>query len=253
MITSALFALATATCVWAGPTLSPSSDIPRRALSLSSRYEGTSYTNWFPTINGPTGSAGQKFQESVDNGASWQNNARNMPLDGQSTVGYRLKNNPQSSFIAKNTLASDSHVWLTYNSHNFDYVFGLYDNDAWIFTDFSKKPTQPITAGEWVPIPMSGDVMLDNSGQCAVGLYNATVFYKDGSTPRIVHSGHGQDERIKFHIDDVYNVDNITLSFGPTITPGSAPVLVAKYDSAEKAPLVTANLHVFGGFCDVDD
>jgi hypothetical protein len=135
MITSALFALATATCVWAGPALSPSSDIPRRALSLSSRYEGTSYTNWFPTISGPTGSAGQKFQESVDNGASWQNNARNMPLDGQSTVGYRLKNNPQSSFIAKvsenshlilldvediqqNTLASDSHVWLTYNSHN---------------------------------------------------------------------------------------------------------------------------------------
>jgi hypothetical protein len=52
-------------------------------------------------INGPTGSAGQTFETSLDNGVSWKAGADSMPLDAQSVVGFRKANEQASAVIVK--------------------------------------------------------------------------------------------------------------------------------------------------------
>jgi hypothetical protein len=59
------------------------------------------WTNMEATTSGPTGAAGQTFEMTIDNGASWQNNARNMPLGAGSTVGFRRTGDNSTSVIHK--------------------------------------------------------------------------------------------------------------------------------------------------------
>jgi hypothetical protein len=37
----------------------------------------------------------------VNNGKTWTGNARNMPLGGKATVGFRASSSPETAFIAK--------------------------------------------------------------------------------------------------------------------------------------------------------
>jgi len=235
------------------PTASSSGS---EGLHLDRRFQR--WTNWRVTLNAPSGSTGDVFEMSVDNGVSWQANARNMPLGPQSTVGFRRKDDPDSAFIAKNTLPSGVTHWLTEESGGSPYNLGLYDNDASISVDFSKSPAEPVTPAQSIPIPMSADVLLENAGRCDPGDYTATVFFKDGSAPQVYHTVYDEeieDTAMEFHIDEFHRVSNVTLSFGTgtAVYPGPNAPLVAQYASAQKAPLITSNVHIFGGFCDNDD
>jgi hypothetical protein len=57
-------------------------------------------------INGPSGSAGQAFETTLDDGVSWKAGADSMALDAQSVVGFRKANEQDSAVIVKVSHAS---------------------------------------------------------------------------------------------------------------------------------------------------
>jgi hypothetical protein len=73
--------------------------------ALASVVSGTpakrDWTTLSTILDGPIGAANQTFQMTVDNGKTWTGNARNMPLGGKATVGFRASNSPETAFIAK--------------------------------------------------------------------------------------------------------------------------------------------------------
>jgi hypothetical protein len=123
-----------------------------------------------------------------------------------------------------------------------DEIFGVWDDSVDITPDFTQSPIVPFTPGEWVPIPLSADVTVVNAGHCRLGVYNMTVFYKDDSAPLLVSaSGNPFDPEMQFHIEDMYTVKNMTLSFGPIIYPGTPdqPLFVQylSVDHGEYSPM----------------
>jgi hypothetical protein len=113
------------------------------------------------------------------------------------------------------------------------------DTNTYIFTDFTKPPEQAVTPGEWYPIRVSASLDEANGGGCKVPHLNATIFYRDGSTPLTVPSvvnerGH---HTVRYNIDDLFAVKNITFSFGkkkrPVIVPADQSPYLAQYTSAE--------------------
>jgi hypothetical protein len=121
------------------------------------------------------------------------------------------------------------------------YNFAILDLDPFIFADFSKSPAQPVTPGEWTPIPMSADLWLTNDGHCDVGSYNATFSYKDGTPPLVLWAD--SDQAIHYYIADLWAVSNITLSFGPVMYIQDRASLLANYSSAEHGTYGLESLH----------
>jgi hypothetical protein len=117
------------------------------------------------------------------------------------------------------------------------YHYGLYNNDIWIFTDFSK-PALTNTSDTWVSMPMSGDFQVENDGHCDLPNYNATVHYKSwtGRAPRthVYTPGH---DKLKFSIPDMHVVANVTLSFGGVLHSGIKSPIMMKYADASKGQL----------------
>jgi hypothetical protein len=51
---------------------------------------GVGWVNEGVTTSGPTGMANLTFEMSIDNGETWKDDARSMPLGAGSTIGFRL-------------------------------------------------------------------------------------------------------------------------------------------------------------------
>jgi hypothetical protein len=214
------------------------------------------WTGWGATIYVPTGKDDIGYQQSSDNGTTWKSNLKTSRLQSVQTVGYRVKGQPETAFIARNPGAFTH--WLEYD-YNDDYRLGLYNEDGDVYTDYSKSPVTPITPGEWIDIPLSADVSLNNDGHCDVDVptpYTTTVYFKDSTITPLVFTGSGaiRQDPLQFHIDDLLAVKNITVDFAnAAIYPGDQAPFQAKYVSATEAPLVTGHINIFGGFCDEDD
>jgi hypothetical protein len=71
------------------------------ALALASTALAWGGVNMETTNSGPTGAAGQTFEMTIDDGATWQDDARNMPLGADSTVGFRLTGDNSTSVVHK--------------------------------------------------------------------------------------------------------------------------------------------------------
>jgi hypothetical protein len=111
------------------------------------------------------------------------------------------------------------------------YHYGLYNNDIFLSTDFSK-PAHTNVSGQWVPVPMSAEVKVSNDGHCVLSSYNATVHYKSwtGRAPRVVVS----QDPMHFQIPDLLVVANITFSFGGVFHSGSKSAFLMQYEDASK-------------------
>jgi hypothetical protein len=112
MIARDFLVLSLATSLCTIPQLTHAASVQGRSTrQLDRRYVATS--RWDPVFNAPAGSAGQQFEMSVDNGVSWQADARAMPFGLRATVGYREAHNTDSAFIAKvsyNSQLSSAHT-----------------------------------------------------------------------------------------------------------------------------------------------
>jgi hypothetical protein len=119
-----------------------------------------------------------------------------------------------------------------------DYRVGLYNEDGDVYTDYSKSPATPVTPGEWIDIPLSADVSLNNDGHCDVDIptpYTTTVYFKDPTITPLIFTGSGaiREDPLQFHIDDLLAVKNITVDFAnAAIYPGNQAPFQAKYVSA---------------------
>jgi hypothetical protein len=145
------------------------------------------------------------------------------------------------SSMAVPSMSERSHPLVT------EEIFGVWDDRALITTDFSQRPSFPVSPGEWVPVPISVDLSVVNAGECNLGVYNMTIFYNDGTPPLVISAGgNPRDPALQFHIESVYVIKNMTLSFGPTIFPGttSEPLLV-RYLTAENGKGLAGGHHYF--------
>jgi hypothetical protein len=149
------------------------------------------------------------------------------------------------------------------------YLVGLYSNNVYIYTDFSK-PALTNASDAWVPTPIPGTVKMSNDGECPVKPFNATVFYTAASrlAPKMVQSPNGG--LMQFDIADVRSLANISFSFGAVIQAGVPNPFLMWYNDATKGmvfiskvcrsilivsagPQITAHMEFYGGFCIDDD
>ncbi|KAJ7724325.1 hypothetical protein DFH07DRAFT_855037 [Mycena maculata] len=228
----ALLTLAFAGSAWAAPRL------PKR-----------DWTGSDITLNGPTGNSGQTFEQTVDNGKSWSDDARNMPLGAPSSVGFRLTGQSQTAVIVQNSVNGTHGVW--YHSPRDPYNFGLSNNDITVVVNYSAPAKAGIKAGELYHIPIVGHVEV-NADPCdgfQDATFNSTVYGKDGHA-----TFHGSgDLAIDFIVNDLLKVQNITFPVAGGYIATTDTFLFAQYDDPASGPLVTAYMNIFGGFCDVDD
>jgi hypothetical protein len=83
----------------------------------------------------------------------------------------------------------------------------------------------------WVPIHFSGIINVLASNNCTVPTFTATIFHTaaSGLAPTVIPS-----PSYGIPIPDMLALDNVTLSFGATITAGPANPYLMWYNNASK-------------------
>jgi hypothetical protein len=59
------------------------------------------WTGWSATIYVPTGKDDVGYQQSSDNGTTWKSDPKTSRLQSVQTIGYRVKGQPETEFIAR--------------------------------------------------------------------------------------------------------------------------------------------------------
>ncbi|KAJ7738307.1 hypothetical protein B0H16DRAFT_1570413 [Mycena metata] len=201
------------------------------------------------TLNSPTGTSGQTFEKTVDNGQTWSDGAGGASLNAPDSVGFRLTGQNQSSVIIQNSVNGTHGVW--YRSPADPFNFGLANNDITIVVNYSAPAKAGIKAGELYHIPIVGhvEVNADNCDGFQNAKLNSTVYGKDGHAS---FYGSG-DLAIDFIVNDVLKVKNITFPVAGGFIETRDTFLFAQYDDPASGPLVTAYMNIFGAFCEEDD